>query len=100
MFPRPSRELSQHENQAAFSVWNMGPAIREQERERIFERFYRGLEVRRNAPGSGLGLYVARKIARAHGGDLILLEDRPGKVGFRMSMPLSTGEAPDGERSI
>ncbi|HEY6001826.1 MAG TPA: hybrid sensor histidine kinase/response regulator [Anaeromyxobacter sp.] len=53
-----------------FSVFDQGPGIRAGEAERIFEPLYhaaaRGEEAR--APGTGLGLPVARRIAQAHGG--------------------------------
>jgi signal transduction histidine kinase len=42
------------------------------ERSRIFDRFYRGSNASRFSTGSGLGLYVTRKIALAHGGNLEL----------------------------
>jgi two-component system sensor histidine kinase KdpD len=51
-------------------VRDYGPGITEPERKLIFDRFYRRPGVREHVPGSGLGLYVAREIARAHGGDL------------------------------
>jgi signal transduction histidine kinase len=53
-----------------FSVFDQGPGIRAGEAERIFEPLYhaaaRGEDAR--APGTGLGLPVARRIAQAHGG--------------------------------
>ena len=51
-------------------VRDQGPGIPEAERERIFDRFYRRQSARDRVPGSGMGLYIAREIARAHGGDL------------------------------
>jgi two-component system sensor histidine kinase KdpD len=70
-------------------VSNTGTSIPLSERNRIFERFYRGKEVRRFTSGSGLGLYVARKIALAHGGDLQLDASRKGNDGvtFRLTIP-------------
>jgi len=56
----------------AIRTSNSGSFIRPSERSHIFERFYRGTETRHWAPGSGLGLYVARKIVHAHGGSLDL----------------------------
>jgi signal transduction histidine kinase len=82
-------ELCAHQSMAAITVWNDGPPIAESERARIFERFYRGTEARRRTPGSGLGLYVARKIALAHEGDLVLINQERGRVGFRLTMPIS-----------
>ena len=49
---------------------DQGPGIPERERERIFDRFYRRQFAKDRVPGSGLGLYIAREIMRAHGGDL------------------------------
>jgi two-component system, OmpR family, sensor histidine kinase KdpD len=93
-------ELGTHDDMAAITVWNAGPPIAVGERDRIFERFYRGTEARRTTPGSGLGLYIARKIARAHGGDLALLDERPDEVGFRLTLPFSTDEVTGAEREL
>jgi two-component system sensor histidine kinase KdpD len=86
-------ELAAHENIVTITIWNDGPPIAEGERDRIFERFYRGTEARRLAPGSGLGLYVARKIALAHGGNLVVVNGRTCAVGFRLTVPSSADEA-------
>jgi len=56
----------------AMKVSNNGSSIPSDEKGRIFERFYRGAEAKRSTSGSGLGLFVARKIALAHGGNLDL----------------------------
>jgi signal transduction histidine kinase len=54
-------------------ISNTGPGIPLEERDLVFERFYRVDKSRSQAvPGSGLGLSLAREIARAHGGDLHL----------------------------
>jgi two-component system OmpR family sensor kinase len=58
-------------------VSDTGAGIDEEETERIFERFYRG-DASRSTEGSGLGLSLARAIARAHGGD-ITVESGAGK---------------------
>jgi two-component system sensor histidine kinase KdpD len=73
-------------------VWNSGEPIEARERERIFERLYRGRRGRRTAAGTGLGLYVARKIALAHGGSLVLATG-PGEEGvsFRLALPARKG---------
>jgi two-component system, OmpR family, sensor histidine kinase KdpD len=70
------------------SVKNEGTSIAPDEEIRIFERFYRGARVRNLVSGTGLGLYVARKIAAAHGGSLSLINDVPGKgVAFCLMLP-------------
>jgi two-component system sensor histidine kinase QseC len=48
-----------------FSVTDTGPGIAEQDRDRVFERFYRGTD-NQHIIGSGLGLSIARRIAELH----------------------------------
>jgi two-component system sensor histidine kinase KdpD len=87
--------VAQHEV-VTVRVWNSGSSLSSNERTKIFERFYRGAEARQVAPGSGLGLYVARKIVQAHGGSLDLETDDASNgqgVTFRLTMPIAKGEA-------
>ena len=80
---------------ASVTVWNSGSSLPSTERAKIFDRFYRGTEARRVAPGSGLGLYVARKIIQAHGGNLDLgSDDAPNGEGvtFRLTMPIAKSD--------
>lgn len=78
-------------------VLSSGAPIPAVEKSRIFDRFYRGAEGRRLAHGTGLGLYVARKIALAHGGSLELDGNQPDHQGaiFRLSIPVPEGEGED-----
>jgi two-component system, OmpR family, sensor histidine kinase KdpD len=71
-------------------VWNSGDAIPASERARVFDRFYRGTDVRNSTAGSGLGLYVARKIAIAHQGDITLENSVNDNMGttFHICLPL------------
>jgi two-component system sensor histidine kinase KdpD len=72
----------------AMTVRNEGSTIASDETDRIFERFYRGTRVRNLVSGTGLGLYVARKIAAAHGGSLNLIKDAPCQsVVFCLKLP-------------
>ena len=73
-------------------VLDEGPGIPEQELEHAFEPFFRGESSRsRETGGTGLGLGIARNIARAHGGDLIL-KNRPGG-GLEAILSLPGSEA-------
>ena len=88
---RVTVDLKREGPAAVITVWNDGPPIPGPERELIFNRFYRGTAARRIAPGSGLGLFVARKIALAHGGDLDLLDTGGDGVSFRLTIPAVEG---------
>ena len=79
-------------------ITNTGPEISEENRERIFERFYREDPARGAAKrGFGLGLSLSRVIAGAHGGKLELLSSRAGRNSFLMSLPIVAGSGPEAE---
>ncbi|MBB5204762.1 heavy metal sensor kinase [Inhella inkyongensis] len=60
-------------------------------RERLFERFYRADPAHgRQVEGSGLGLSLAREIARAHGGDLSLEASPDDELALRLWLPLAS----------
>ena len=63
-------------------VENAGPSIPPASVARIFEPFFTT-----KPQGTGLGLAIARNIARAHGGDLVLSANEPGRVCFTLTFP-------------
>ena len=68
-----STSLSFFEEQAIVEVIDQGEGIAEEHLDRISEPFYRADGARqRNTGGFGLGLYLCRLIAQAHGGELII----------------------------
>ncbi len=69
-------------------VCDLGPGIPEAVRERVFAPFFR-LEASRNREtgGTGLGLTVARAVARRHGGDIILSDRMEGGLSVRFILP-------------
>jgi two-component system sensor histidine kinase CiaH len=70
------------------TVADEGPGIPEGEKEKIFGRFYRsGSERTRKTKGTGLGLYLSRKIAIAHGGTLRVKDNRPQGSIFVLEIP-------------
>ena len=70
------------------TVSNTGPAIPAEERHRIFERFFRADKSRsRQVEGAGLGLSLAREIARAHRGDLFLDSTSDSLTSFVLVLP-------------
>ncbi len=75
------------DDSVTLEVTNHGAEIPPEEQNRVFERFYRSPSVERQIPGSGLGLSIAHRIARAHHGDLTLTST-PGETTFRMTLPI------------
>lgn len=71
-----------------FLVEDDGPGIPEDQREAVFRPFHR-LDASRNQAtgGVGLGLTIARDVARAHGGDLTLHESPRGGLRARLRVP-------------
>ncbi|GLS90127.1 hypothetical protein GCM10007916_11940 [Psychromonas marina] len=69
-------------------ISNFCVAMKSEVREQLFDRFYRGEpEQMQGISGSGLGLSLAREIARAHGGDLTLQASKEDVVVMRLSLP-------------
>jgi signal transduction histidine kinase len=75
--------------EVAVAVTDHGPGISAAEQARAFERFWRG---RADAGGTGLGLPIARQIARAHGGDVTVAS--PGPAGDGAVFTLTVRRAP------
>jgi two-component system sensor histidine kinase KdpD len=86
--------ITQEDKSLAVRVLSPGNPIPSAERSKIFDRFYRGTDARQRVPGSGLGLFVARKIALALGGSLDLdSEFRSAEaVVFRLELPVPQNE--------
>jgi heavy metal sensor kinase len=82
-------ELDQTDTGYAIAVKDQGPGIPAAIRTQIFERFFRGDAARRSGAqdGAGLGLGLARWIARVHGGDVVLARTSPSGSTFVISLP-------------
>ena len=78
--------LSCAEDEVHFEVKNKGPAIPATTLGDLFQPLRRGDERRAGDSGLGLGLYIAREIARAHGGDIEARSDATETV-FAMRLP-------------
>jgi two-component system sensor histidine kinase KdpD len=75
------------------SIADRGKGINEAERQRIFDKFFRGHSSRYEIPGTGLGLSIAKGIVEAHGGKIwVASEPGLGSV-FSFTMPVSRKEA-------
>lgn len=75
----------QEGSEMVIKVENTGPAIPQKEREKIFERFYRGSDAVHGPAGTGLGLAVVKKIAEAHHGSATV-ECAGGKTVFFLTL--------------
>jgi PAS domain S-box-containing protein len=81
---------------ARVAVRDEGPGVRPADAERIFDRFERAVSAQHYG-GLGLGLYIARYLARAHGGDVELAREPGPGATFRLVLPRRppAGDGPD-----
>lgn len=77
-------------NKAVIRVSDGGPGIPEAQMEKVFDPFYRIETSRsRETGGTGLGLTIARNIARRHGGTLVLRNSLSGGLECTLTLPLN-----------
>ncbi len=78
---------SRQQDQIVVTMRNQSADTHIVDRDRIFDRFYRGDPARtRKVEGVGLGLSLSREIVQAHGGTLILEETPPGETAFTLTL--------------
>jgi signal transduction histidine kinase len=82
VFPENARSVH-------ITVSDRGPGIPDDQQRLIFEKFGRAEVPGGSKPGTGLGLYIARSFAEAHGGT-VEVDSRPGE-GARFTLSLPTG---------
>ena len=73
-------------------VEDAGPGIPQEERTRIFEKFYRGTTAGVSPAGTGLGLAIASEIVRFHHGRLWVEDVHPHGARFVMALPREMNE--------
>jgi two-component system sensor histidine kinase KdpD len=73
--------------EAIFSVNSYGPVIPMADRERIFDRYYRSATYANRAPGTGIGLSVAKRVALIHGGYVWVTSDEIEGTTFFAAIP-------------
>jgi two-component system, OmpR family, sensor histidine kinase CiaH len=80
---------------AAIEVRDQGIGLAAEEREKIFQKFYRvGEEMVRQTEGTGLGLYLARELVRQVGGSITAESPGVGRgTTFRVTLPLASEES-------
>ena len=77
------------QNEVVIEVSDNGPGIAPEERERVFDRFYRALGTK--AQGHGLGLAIVKRIVEIHHGSIAIDDGLDGKgTTMRIRLPLLT----------
>lgn len=80
-----SIDIAANDDAAFISVSDQGAGIAEENRDKVFEKFER--LGRSGDGGSGLGLYISRRLARAMGGELTVEESASGGAKFTLRLP-------------
>jgi two-component system, OmpR family, sensor kinase len=81
--------VTSHNGTAALSVADHGPGLKPEDRDRIFEPFYRADASRsRDSGGAGLGLSIVNAVVAAHGGKVRVRETEGGGATFEVALPL------------
>lgn len=85
---------TQHDAWARLDVTDAGPGVDEADRDKVFDPFYQGRRAPENhVKGTGLGLSIAREYARAHGGNIELVEQAETGAHFRLTLPINDLES-------
>jgi two-component system, OmpR family, phosphate regulon sensor histidine kinase PhoR len=80
---------SMDNNHYVFEIKDNGIGIPQNEKQRIFEKFYRvGNEDTRETKGTGLGLYIVNQIIKAHRGSIQVNDNQPNGTIFKISLPI------------
>ena len=88
--PEDSRitlSLSASEHRFLLKVSDNGPGIPDENKEKVFERFYRAEDSRTGKEHFGLGLCIAREIVEAHGGRIQVTDNVPQGAVFSIMLP-------------
>lgn len=73
------------------NIIDEGEGIADEEKKKIFGKFYRvGNELTRRTQGTGLGLYLCRKIASDHGADIVVTNNKPRGSNFAIIFTSNT----------
>jgi signal transduction histidine kinase len=78
----------QQEDGVEIIVQDFGPGIPEEHAAHIFERFYRVPNSTQRTQGTGLGLFIARELVQAHGGQITLESSMGGGAAFHIFLPI------------
>jgi hypothetical protein len=83
-----SVSLEDLEHRAVIKVADLGSGIPDEEKQKVFEKFYRvGDESKRKTKGTGLGLYLSTKIVKDHKGSITVENNHPVGTVFKVTLP-------------
>jgi PAS domain S-box-containing protein len=91
--------LSATEDAAVVEVRDTGLGMSEEDRARVFDRFFRAGATRDSAPGVGLGLTIVKAIAEGHGGSVSVQSEEGVGTTFRIELPLESSAAHSASRT-
>ena len=94
-----SLSASRQDDEVLLSVHSWSGVIRMEERERIFDRFYRSRDHQDSARGTGIGLSVARRTAEAHMGNIWVTSSEQEGTTFHISLPIHPAVTEQQERN-
>jgi len=78
--------LVKNANKTCLAIADLGPGIDDNEKKSIFDKFYRsGSENTRKAQGTGLGLYLCKKIVETHNGYISVTDNQPNGSIFKVT---------------
>ncbi len=81
-------KLKQKNKEAVLSIADNGKGIPDAEKGKIFEKFYRvGNEDTRNSKGTGLGLYIVKRLVDMHGARIVVKDNHPAGTVFEIIFP-------------
>ncbi len=81
-------ELKENDGKVFLNVTDKGAGIPAEEKERVFEKFYRiGNEDTRKTKGTGLGLFIIKRIAEIYNGSIVIKDNPTGGSVFKLIFP-------------
>jgi signal transduction histidine kinase len=84
--------VEREDGAALFSVSDTGPGVSRESGPHVFERFWK--DDRGGQGGTGLGLFIAKRIVEAHGGRIWVESEPPHGAIFRFTLPISESQQP------
>jgi two-component system, OmpR family, sensor histidine kinase CiaH len=85
-----SVSLTQQNNTIELQIKDDGKGIADEDKKRVFEKYYRvGNAATKNAKGTGLGLYLTKKITQQHKGNIHMTNNVPNGAIFIQQLPLA-----------